>query len=220
MSLSLVSGVIVAITLGAAPTGPKDPYSTSSPSIEGKWELVIGMADGELLPLHMLRDHMLRDTEIDIADGVMTFPFTLGPLAVQNTRQLRIEFVGGGLDVTYPGTSHITPLPGTWSMHGETFRFCYATDEKQGRPRLCAGKGVNYMILKRSTRDAERRAEKSAQETLSRAVAQLEEIVREDGSTNAGKKAKEVLKTLGFDVWCDGRVYPTGTFVSVYPWIR
>jgi len=209
MSLSLVSAAIVAITLGAAPQGPNDPYS---PSVEGKWELVVCMADG--VPLEL---HMLEDTETHITDGVMTFPFFFRVPAVQSNRQLHFEFVENGLNVTYPRTSHTVPLKGTWSMHQQTFQFCYATDEGLGRPKLGAGKGLNYIMLKRSTRDAKR----SAQETRSRAVAQLEEIVREDGSTEAGKKAKDVLKTLGYDVWCDGRVYPTGTFImSGIPLVR
>jgi hypothetical protein len=170
------------------------------------------MADG--VPLRL---QTLKGKETRIADGVMTFPFAFGPPAVHNTRQLHFRFVENGLDVTYPGTSQAAPLQGNWSMDEQTFQFCYATDEKLGRPRLCAGRGLVYMMLKRSTRDAER----SDQETLSRAVAQLEEIVRKDGSTEAGNKAKEVLKTLGFDVWCDGRVYPTGTFIiSGIPLLR
>ena len=204
MSLSLVFGAIVAITLGAPPQGPNDPYSTSSPSVKGKWELVVCVADGAPLQLHML-----QDTETHISDGVMTFPFSFRVPSGQTNRQLRFEFVEDGMNVTYPGTAHTAPLKGTWAMHGQTFQFCYATDEKQERPRLRAGKGVYYIVLRRSTRDAE----KSAEETLSRAVAQLEEIVREDGSTEPGKKAKEVLKTLGYDVWYNGRVYPTGTFI-------
>ncbi len=101
------------------------------------------MADG--VPLRL---HMLKDTETHIADGVMTFPFTLGLTAPRNTRRLHYEFVDNGLNVMYPDSSD---------------------------------------------------------------TAQLEEIVRQDGSTEAVKKAKEVLKTLGYDVWHDGHVYPTGT---------
>ena len=208
MPLNLASAVIVAFTLGAAPKAPDDPH----PSIKGKWELVVCMADG--VPLRL---HALEDTETQIADGVITFPFFFGPPAALDTRQLHFEFVENGLEVTYPGTPHTAPLQGAWSMDQQTFQFCYATDEKLGRPKLCAGKGLIYIMLKRSTRDSER----SAQEARSRAVAQLEEIVRKHGSTEAGKKAKDVLKTLGYDVWCDGRVYPTGTFImSGFPLVR
>ena len=169
------------------------------------------MADGVPLSLHTL-----KDTETHIADGVMTFPFIFGTSAPCNTRQLHFEFVENGLNVTYPGTSHTAPLKGTWSMHGQTFQFCYATDEKQERPRLSAGKGMYYIMLKRSTRDAE----KSAQETRSQVVTQLGEIVREHGSTEAGRKAKEVLKTLGYSVLSDGTVYPTGTFIFTVLFLR
>jgi hypothetical protein len=189
MSLCLSSFVILGLTLGVAPAAPGNHHN---PSINGRWQIVVFMADGAPLP-----SHALKDAEIQITYGEMTFRLPQRTPSVLDKRQLRFEFVDNGLDVTIPEIPHAAPMKGAWSMDQQTFQFCYATDERLGRPELRAGKGLIYLMLKRSMR----RPEQPAQESLSQVVRQLKEIVRKHGSTEAGKKAKGD---------------PTGTFFSYF----